>query len=160
MTLPGFPDIEKVLYEAADISIDGKATREFWNEFAQHCQSLLGAIRAYRFEFVLALPHFFSDDALTNSVSAFCSQFELRIRMWWTSLKPEEMVVLQHPSVSQSIYRAEAAVYVVRSLSLSFFLSIVQSFRTRRTSSSSYTLRSSSPCLRKRSRRCEASPIT
>lgn len=47
--LPGFPSIEEALMQTGG-SVDPRMARAFWGEYAEHCHTLLKAIRGYRFE--------------------------------------------------------------------------------------------------------------
>ncbi|ORY83539.1 hypothetical protein BCR35DRAFT_265160 [Leucosporidium creatinivorum] len=83
--MQGFPIIEEVLGSGSG---EGGPVRDLWTSFARHCDGLLESMKASRFD-----------------------QFELAIRTWWATLTAEQVALVQHPLVSQLIYRGELALY-------------------------------------------------
>ncbi|KAI5481142.1 hypothetical protein MNV49_005577 [Pseudohyphozyma bogoriensis] len=88
--LVGFPSVGEVL--GVDLSggsaVDEEVARKVWESFGEHCGKLVESVRNYRFD-----------------------QFEIHMRNWWSSLTYQQKDVVQHPTISQLIYRADAVVY-------------------------------------------------
>ncbi|KAH8094783.1 hypothetical protein BXZ70DRAFT_946038 [Cristinia sonorae] len=85
--LPQFPSIEEAI-GAGSTTPQSAAAREVWEWFQDHLDTLLEAIRAFRFD-----------------------QFEMHIRTFWSSLNGPHREVVHAPAVAGLMAKADAIVY-------------------------------------------------
>lgn len=90
--LPHFPSIEEAV-GTGSTTPQSVAAREVWEWFQDHLDTLLEAIRAFRFD-----------------------QFEMHIRTFWSSLSGPHREVVHAPAVAGLMAKADAIVYDVSKL--------------------------------------------
>ena len=91
--LPQFPSIEEAI-GAGSTTPQSVAAREVWEWFQDHLDTLLEAIRAFRFD-----------------------QFEMHIRTFWSNLSGPHREVVHAPAVAGLMAKADAIVYDVSVMS-------------------------------------------
>lgn len=88
-SLPNFPNIEEAIGHSSS-SPQGVAARDLWRWFEEHLDSLLDAVRSFRFD-----------------------RFDVLLRNFWSGLGAEHREIAHAPAVAGLMARADAMVYDV-----------------------------------------------
>lgn len=105
---PHFPSIEEAV-GANSTSSHGMAAREVWGWFQDHLDSLIEAVRSFRFD-----------------------QFELHLRTFWSSLVGHHREVVHAPAIAGLMAKADAIVYDVRGFTTMIFCKELLTFSVRK----------------------------